>query len=588
MIDPLLGLSFNLHSQKGGYALLIGSGVSRNASIPTGWEVTLDLISKLAALCEETCEGSEVDWYLAKYEKEPVYSEVLSEIAPTSAAHQRLLKNYFEPNEQEREDGDKLPTAAHNSIAKLVSLDYVKVIVTTNFDRLIETALETEGVTPVVIATPDAAKGAPPIAHSKCTVIKVHGDYLDNRIKNSLDALSEFESSINLILDQVFNEYGLIVSGWSADYDKGLRNALQRSKARRYPMYWTGLSNPTGPARNVIALHGAQFIEISGADSFFADLLEKVETLREFDRPHPISTQAAVATLKRYLSEDKYSIQLRDFLMAEVDQVRDLIDRANSNLPDIRPTHEIILEHMKRLEAACEKLIHLFATGSFLARPAQAKVFFEAFHLIVLKARSGPSNNTWLNRKKYPALLLAYAAGLSAVANENYGVLAAIANKPSYIKHDEDKEEPAPAQIYTHGVMDDKYAQQRLPGTEKRHTPHSDYLYEVMREPLRPWLPDDTQYERAFDNFEYLWCIAHVDAESQGGGWYIRAPFGAFIWRRRHNADNWYQPQAKLAADASDDTWPPLKGGMFGGSSNRLAVALEKAQPFLDEIRESF
>lgn len=47
-IDPSSMLSLNLISRKGAYALLLGSGISRASQIPTGWEVTLDLIQKLA------------------------------------------------------------------------------------------------------------------------------------------------------------------------------------------------------------------------------------------------------------------------------------------------------------------------------------------------------------------------------------------------------------------------------------------------------------------------------------------------------------------------------------------------------------
>jgi type I restriction enzyme R subunit len=42
----------------------------------------------------------------------------------------------------------------------LVAGGYVRVIVTTNFDRLIERAIEDAGVTPAVISTPDATEGA--------------------------------------------------------------------------------------------------------------------------------------------------------------------------------------------------------------------------------------------------------------------------------------------------------------------------------------------------------------------------------------------------------------------------------------------
>jgi hypothetical protein len=34
--DPLLQLSFSLHNQRGTYAVLLGSGISHAAGIPTG------------------------------------------------------------------------------------------------------------------------------------------------------------------------------------------------------------------------------------------------------------------------------------------------------------------------------------------------------------------------------------------------------------------------------------------------------------------------------------------------------------------------------------------------------------------------
>ena len=47
---PELSLAFPLYSGPGTYALLLGSGVSRAAGVPTGWAVTLDLVRKLAAV----------------------------------------------------------------------------------------------------------------------------------------------------------------------------------------------------------------------------------------------------------------------------------------------------------------------------------------------------------------------------------------------------------------------------------------------------------------------------------------------------------------------------------------------------------
>ena len=54
MIDPQVSLAFALYSNPGAYAALVGSGVSVGAGIPTGWQVVLDLVSKLARVLGES------------------------------------------------------------------------------------------------------------------------------------------------------------------------------------------------------------------------------------------------------------------------------------------------------------------------------------------------------------------------------------------------------------------------------------------------------------------------------------------------------------------------------------------------------
>jgi len=40
--EPALKLALSMHAKPGAYALLIGSGVSKSAGIPTGWEIVRD------------------------------------------------------------------------------------------------------------------------------------------------------------------------------------------------------------------------------------------------------------------------------------------------------------------------------------------------------------------------------------------------------------------------------------------------------------------------------------------------------------------------------------------------------------------
>lgn len=105
MIDPVLSLAFSLHNNKGTYALLLGSGVSSAAGIPTGWNVVLDLVRKVAAASGEGAKA-DVDpaaWYHERYGEQPNYSALLDQLAKTAADRAGFLRGYVEPNEDERE-----------------------------------------------------------------------------------------------------------------------------------------------------------------------------------------------------------------------------------------------------------------------------------------------------------------------------------------------------------------------------------------------------------------------------------------------------------------------------------------------------
>jgi phosphoglycolate phosphatase-like HAD superfamily hydrolase len=175
-IDPLLSLAISVHSNKGVFALLLGSGVSRSAGVPTGSDIVRHLIRALAALTDQPCEPDEETWYVNTFGMRPNYSEILDQVAKSPAERALFLRRFFEPTEEERQEGRKQPTPAHRAIAELVAKGYIRAIVTTNFDRLTEQALADVGIQPVLISSADDAQGAIPLVHSRCTVVKVSGD----------------------------------------------------------------------------------------------------------------------------------------------------------------------------------------------------------------------------------------------------------------------------------------------------------------------------------------------------------------------------------------------------------------------------
>jgi hypothetical protein len=68
----------------------------------------------------ENLNGDPVEWFRNKHGAEPEYSARLASLTSTAAERRALLHSLFEPTEEERAQGLKLPTRAHRAIAKLV------------------------------------------------------------------------------------------------------------------------------------------------------------------------------------------------------------------------------------------------------------------------------------------------------------------------------------------------------------------------------------------------------------------------------------------------------------------------------------
>jgi hypothetical protein len=167
----MVALATSVHASPGVYALLLGSGISSAAGVPTGWIVVTNLVGKVAAtltpadpVAADSATADPETWWAQHGDENPLgYSALLNAMAPTPAARQALLAGYFEPTDADRDEGCKIPGIAHHAIAQLVARGSVRVILTTNFDRLLERALEETGVLPQVLHRPEqlAAGNAP-------------------------------------------------------------------------------------------------------------------------------------------------------------------------------------------------------------------------------------------------------------------------------------------------------------------------------------------------------------------------------------------------------------------------------------------
>jgi hypothetical protein len=220
----------------------------------------------------------------------------------------------------------------------------------------------------------------------------------------------------------------------------------------------------------------------------------------------------AVTRLKKYLSADTYRINLSDLVSNEAERAyRAITDSRFSLQTPHNLTGETILKRMQLYEAELGVLLAMQVCGAYWASQTQRGIFLKSFKRIADQSGPEAGKVMWLSLRRYPALVLLYGMGLGALANSNYRFLKESLDLP--LRVDSYKpDEPTATTLHNQNVlaMD---AQRVLPEREREHTPLSNHLFEVLREPLREYLPDGAVYEATFDWLEFLLCLAHIDVQ---------------------------------------------------------------------------
>lgn len=572
MIDPIHSLAFSIKANPGVFAVLLGSGVSRSARIPTGWEITLDLVRKLASVEGKQCKPDPETWFREKHGQAPDYSVLLDALAKTPAERQQLLREYIEPTAAEREEGAKAPTPAHRAIADLAAKGHIRLIITTNFDRLMETALNEVGVFPTVLSSADHIQGAMPLIHTDCCVIKVHGDYLDTRIRNTPEELAAYQPEFDRLLDRVFDEFGLIVCGWSAEWDKALRDCLIRAPTRRFSHFWGVVGELGEAAKGLVQHRQAQVIPITGADHFFPELARLVTALDQFSRPHPLSTEAAVASLKGYLAEQKYRIRLADLVGGEVTKVLESTSLAAFPVQGgPAPNTQTITDRVRRYEAACETLMAMAVIAGRWSEDWHVPVWQSAATQLANRPSQG-GYVVWNDLQLYPATLLLYSLGLGAVSSGEAGLvlLASLLATAVHREHQADKvivEMLPPFCLFTAGDNPAKL----LEGMDRRYAPLNDWLEAMLRPKAASFLPIQTTFSLAFDKLEILIALNLAYQQQRSGERYWTA-LGCYGYRHE-NRDRVLRT-IRDSLESEGDKSAFVKSGIFGRSANECVTAL--------------
>jgi tetratricopeptide (TPR) repeat protein len=266
--DHLIDQIKNRNSDTANFALLIGAGASATSGVKLArdmvneWRLQLYKQSHTDKSLQKWL--SEQEWYEDPEEYSILFEQVFDE------APQR--RNYIEDCMRTAK-----PSWGYIYLANILAHNYFNIVFTPNFDDLLnEACFRYTHCRPIVCAH-DSAVSSIRVTLKRQKIIKLHGDFLYDNIKNTRAETETLEKNMRDKFSQCCNEYGLVVVGYGGN-DKSIMDTLeilQRSNGCfPHGIYWCVRKNtlPSRMLSRFLEKSRIYTVEIEGFDDFMAKL----------------------------------------------------------------------------------------------------------------------------------------------------------------------------------------------------------------------------------------------------------------------------------------------------------------------------
>jgi len=334
-MNPIVQLAANALPGEKKYILFAGAGVSKDAGVPTAWDLMLKTASLLYTADNsegEPKEGME-KWFINSEYAKLTYSELIGKIYTKPSEQQDFLKQYL--------TGHKLGEA-HKEIAELARRGIIRAIITTNFDKYIENALEEAGLQVQVISTEDDLKNSEPLIHCKAVrIYKPHGDLGKGALKNTTKDLESLDPLMEQELIRILSEHGVIILGYSGIDDLGIQKVFNKRNHNYYPLFWV---NPNEPDKLIIdVLKEYVYIPCVGASKFIQEFIKIQERVKGL--APPIKSGPSIIDLE-------YALKTNDLQIEALfnEYLNNLFNKLTALKPDFTKSEnydDIIFEQIK-------------------------------------------------------------------------------------------------------------------------------------------------------------------------------------------------------------------------------------------------
>lgn len=509
--DRILPLAFSLNNNPRCYVAVVGAGLSTASQIPMAGMIVDDLIAQVAAT-----RGAQPDdlwaWYEAEFGVPPTYQGLLGALGPSTGDRQGILRKHFArtPND---EPPTRQPNDGHLGLARLSRLGLVRTFITTNFDMLIEEALQQQGLNPTTIASEEDFRAAPPIDTLEAVVIHIHGVWHQpDTLRNTEEELGGYPDWVQRLLGRSFEGRGYVIVGWSGKYDPALREALTQNKTSRYSAYWLDLAEPSEAGRELLVDLGGIFVEGDAGD-----ILTRTSNTIEILRSH---TSAVTNNAGVQVARIKKAIGNKTQPTEGLERLGELVDHI-LNLPAIATrkfdggNDEAAARRVEILNA-CREAAAIVMTLAMKADPEDLREVLAHITRLGRPPANADGSAVLQAQQQMPGLTLLAAAGVGAAASERWALTNQLLTDLHVREHMTSQERPLAVATDVSSALSGRTTfSEAHPQFGHAMTLLNAYLAHINSE--TSCMPAST-FDDAWDQFETLWHIACFADDSRPAG----------------------------------------------------------------------
>ncbi len=285
------------------------------------------------------------------------------------------------------------------------------------------------------------------------------------------------------------------------------------------------------------------------------------------EQAEPPASPTAIELTKEYLSDDKFKIKLDDLVASKLRIALPQIGEVGvANVPiDINS----IVERLKRYETLVGDLQPILALIGKWGGRNQHQIFHKMFSHLTDNVKPTGGLVVWLGLRWYPALLLTYCAGISALEAKNYQNLYALFTATVPSTEFRNKSDPIIISV-VNGILEAQNIFKMIPGFEKRYAPRSEYIFTVLQPVLDDLLFLGSSYDQLYDQFEIFFALSYADLSAKENGTRFWGPPGRFAWKYARGSGINQFTAIRAEARLHKAQWAPLKAGFFNGSFERF------------------